>query len=89
MNSTDYVRAEDRIATFDNDGTCWVEKPLYIHLSANLDRFKELMEADPKLAEKQPFKAFASKDVGYFMDLLEKGKTDTIVGDPFGSLLRD
>jgi hypothetical protein len=24
----DFVRVEERIATFDNDGTLWVEKPL-------------------------------------------------------------
>ena len=27
--SKDYVSPEDRIATFDNDGTLWVEQPLY------------------------------------------------------------
>jgi hypothetical protein len=83
-NGNDYIKPADRIATFDNDGCCWNEKPLYIHLFANLDRFKELMKADAKVAEKQPFKAIASKDLSYFMDLLEKGETDTIVGDVFG-----
>ena len=82
--SKDFVRPEDRIATFDNDGTLWCEKPLYIHLFANLGRFKALMEANPKLAEKQPYKAIAIKDLDYFKDLLEKGKTDQIVGDVFG-----
>jgi len=83
-NGKDYVEPADRIATFDNDGCCWIEKPLYIHLFANLDRFKELMEADPKLADRQPYKAIASKDLSFFMDLLEKGQLDTIVGDIFG-----
>ena len=28
-----YVKPEDRIATFDNDGTLWSEKPLPIQLN--------------------------------------------------------
>ena len=39
----------ERIAVFDNDGTLWTEKPVYTHVFALLDRFKEQMAADPTL----------------------------------------
>lgn len=42
------------------------------------------MQADPKLADVQPFKAISSEDFDYLMDLLEKGEADTIDGDAFG-----
>jgi len=80
----DYVAPADRVATFDNDGCCWCEKPLYIHLFANLDRFKELMQADPTRAHNQPYKAIVEKDLSFFMGLMEEGEIGTIVGDLFG-----
>jgi hypothetical protein len=40
--SRDYVQPEDRIATFDNDGTLWVEQPMYVQLAFALDRVKAL-----------------------------------------------
>ena len=82
--SLDYVKPAARIATFDNDGTLWCEKPLYIHLFANLDRFKELMKENAELVEQQPYKAISSKDLSYFVGLMEKGEVDTIVRDLFG-----
>src|SRR4030095_6995282 len=41
-NSADYVPPEDRIATFDNDGTLWCEQPLYPQVVFALDRVKAL-----------------------------------------------
>lgn len=83
-NSRSYVEPEDRIATFDNDGTMWNEKPTYIHVFAVLDRFKEQMKADPSLAKKEPYKAVAKKDLGYFVGLVEHGKFLEVVGDLMG-----
>src|SRR4051794_29713166 len=39
--NADYVPVEDRIATFDNDGTLWCEMPL-VELIFTLDRLKAL-----------------------------------------------
>ena len=36
--SPDFVRPEERIATFDNDGTLWCEQPMYFQLLFALDR---------------------------------------------------
>ncbi len=35
-DSPDFVPPPERIATFDNDGTLWLEKPYYIQLSHGL-----------------------------------------------------
>jgi len=37
-----FVPPAERIATFDNDGTLWVEQPLYVQLVFVLDRVKAL-----------------------------------------------
>jgi hypothetical protein len=57
-----YVPPAERIATFDNDGTLWVEQPLYAQGFFALDRARELVRQDPSLAEKQPFKAIFEND---------------------------
>lgn len=85
-----YVPPEDRIATFDNDGTLWVEKPLYIHLLGVFAHMKEQMKADPSLKERQPYKAVATKDMGYFMAMFENAAFETVgsqlMGVPFGGM---
>ena len=63
--SPDFIPVEDRIATFDNDGTLWAEKPYVQELFA-FYRVKKMVEANPELAQKQPFKAVVEKDKTYF-----------------------
>ena len=36
--SPNFVPVAERIATFDNDGTLWIEKPMYVQLAFALDR---------------------------------------------------
>jgi hypothetical protein len=62
----DFVPVEDRIATFDNDGTLWVEKPLPNEVYFVLRRIRELAATDPALAARQPFKAALEGDAAYF-----------------------
>lgn len=59
--SPDFIPVENRIATFDNDGTLWAEKPYVQELFA-FYRVKKMAEAKPELAQKQPFKAVIEKD---------------------------
>jgi hypothetical protein len=59
----DYVPPEDRIATFDNDGTLWVEQPMYTQLAFALDRIKALAPERPEWKDKQPFKAVLEGDM--------------------------
>ena len=64
-----FVPAGERVATFDNDGTLWVEKPAYIQLLFAIQRLKELAAADPTLRDKPAFQAAATGDMGYFAGL--------------------
>ncbi len=64
--SPDFVPTADRIATFDNDGTLWAEKPLPSEVFFVLARLHELAARDPSLKTKQPFKAALDGDTAYF-----------------------
>jgi phosphoserine phosphatase len=58
----DYVAPEDRIATFDNDGTLWVEHPLYTQGVFALDRVAALAPEHPEWKDQEPFKAVLARD---------------------------
>jgi hypothetical protein len=57
-----YVAPEDRIATFDQDGTLWVEHPLYTQGVFALDRVKALAAEHPKWKTEEPFKSVLADD---------------------------
>jgi phosphoglycolate phosphatase-like HAD superfamily hydrolase len=57
-----FVAAEERIATFDQDGTLWVEHPLYSQLIYMFDRVGAVVTAKPALKNVQPFKTVISGD---------------------------
>ena len=61
--SPDHVPAPERIATFDNDGTLWAEKPVYFQLPFAVDRVRELAPRHPEWKEQQPFKGVLEGDV--------------------------
>jgi hypothetical protein len=68
----DYVPPADRIATFDNDGTLWCEKPMPIELGFILVRLAEMAEAGESLREKQPWKAARERDYEWLGDAITK-----------------
>ena len=61
--SEQYVTPNDRIATFDNDGTLWAEQPVYFQLIYALDRLRERAEADPSILSTDTLKAAAAGDI--------------------------
>lgn len=61
--SPDFVKVVDRIAVFDNDGTLWCEKPVYVQLAFALDRIKALEPEHPEWKDTQPYKALLSGDL--------------------------
>ena len=65
----DFVPPADRIATFDNDGTLWVEKPLPPQFDFVFGKWAEEVKADPSLAAQQPYKAIIEKDPAFFVGL--------------------
>ena len=64
----DYVEPEARIAVFDNDGTLWCEKPMYVQLDFLLRRFAEQAQADPSLRDQQPYRAAYTGDLTWLGD---------------------
>jgi phosphoglycolate phosphatase-like HAD superfamily hydrolase len=58
----DFIPVSERIATFDNDGTLWVEQPIYTQLSFAFDRVKTLAPQHPEWKTEQPFKALLEND---------------------------
>lgn len=57
-----YVEAEERIATFDQDGTLWVEHPIYTQALFALDRVADLAPKHPQRNNEEPFKSVLSKN---------------------------
>ncbi len=57
-----YVPPSERVATFDNDGTLWCEKPMPIELGFILMRLAEMAQADSSLRDTQPWKAAFEQD---------------------------
>jgi hypothetical protein len=62
LSSKNFVPPEDRIATFDQDGTLWVEHPLYTQAMFALDRVHALAPQHPEWQSQEPFKAVLSND---------------------------
>ena len=57
-----FVAPEARVATFDQDGTLWVEHPVYTQLMYSLDRVPAVVAKKPELAAVEPFKTVMSGD---------------------------
>ena len=71
--SPDFVPLEERIATFDNDGTLWVEQPIYTQFAFAIDRLKAAAPRHPEWIQEQPFRAALSGDLDAFAATGEKG----------------
>lgn len=80
--SKNFVPPAERIATFDNDGTLWLEKPMYIQLQHGLRAIGKAAAEKPELRERQPFKAVYEKDMAW----LGEAALDYARGDPRGIL---
>ncbi len=59
----DYVKPEERVATFDNDGTLWIEQPLYNQFVFAIDEVKRQANKHPEWATKEPFKSVLAGDM--------------------------
>ena len=74
----DFVPEDQRIATFDNDGTLWVEQPMYTQLAFALDRVKAMAPQNPDWKKKQPFKAVLDGNMRALAASGEKGLMEII-----------
>jgi phosphoserine phosphatase len=60
--SPKFVPPEDRIATFDQDGTLWVEHPMYTQVVYCLERVPAVVAQKPELKNREPFQTVLSGD---------------------------
>jgi len=74
----DFVPPAERIAVFDNDGTLWIEQPMYVQLAFILDRVKLLAPQNPEWKSQQPFKAVLDGDMEALASSGEKGLVELI-----------
>jgi phosphoglycolate phosphatase-like HAD superfamily hydrolase len=92
----DFVPAEQRIATFDNDGTLWCEQPVYFQLAFAFDRVKAMAPQHPEWKTTQPFKGLLDKDMKALVASGEKGLMQIMAAthasmttDDFSKAVRD
>jgi len=95
----DFVPPEDRIATFDNDGTLWAEKPLYFQFAFVIDRVHRLAPQHPEWSDEQPFKAIlegdavslhgdGAADIAKLLTATQAGMTQTEYAEAADAFLR-
>ncbi|MHA7774109.1 HAD family hydrolase [Roseibium sp. M-1] len=80
----DYVAPGDRIATFDNDGTLWVEHPMYTQLAFALDQVKAMAPDHPEWKTTQPFQAVLENDMEALGKAGEKGLMEIVAATHAG-----
>ena len=71
-----WVEPEDRIATFDNDGTLWTEHPVYFQFMFVSDRIRHLAPRHPEWQLQPPFKGILEGDTKAVAASGEHGVTE-------------
>jgi phosphoserine phosphatase len=82
--SADFIKPEDRIATFDNDGCLWSEQPYYFQLQFALDRVKTLAPQHPERNKNPLFKAVLDDDLKTVLSFGEHGLLELIMATHAG-----
>jgi phosphoglycolate phosphatase-like HAD superfamily hydrolase len=92
----EFIPVEQRIATFDNDGTLWAEQPIYFQIAFALDRVKALAPQHPEWRETEPFKAVLEGDRKALAAAGEKGLLQIVAAthagmttDEFSAIVAD
>jgi phosphoglycolate phosphatase-like HAD superfamily hydrolase len=80
----DFVPVSERIAVFDNDGTLWVEQPMYVQGVFAFDRLQALAPQHPEWRTEQPFKAALEGDHAKLADAGERGLVTLIMATHAG-----
>ena len=80
----DYVEPAERIATFDNDGTLWVEYPMYTQILFAFDRVRQLAPHHPEWKTTQPFKALLEGDMKTVGESGTRGLMEIVVATHSG-----
>ncbi len=76
--SPSFVKPEERMATFDNDGTLWAEQPMYFQFLFAMDRVKALAPQHPEWKTEEPFKSVLAGDMKGLLASGEKGVLEIV-----------
>jgi phosphoglycolate phosphatase-like HAD superfamily hydrolase len=85
----DYVAVPDRIATFDNDGTLWVEQPIYTQFAYAIAEVKRLADKHPEWKTQEPFKSVLAGDMKAVAAMGEKGMVEIVAATHSGITTAD
>jgi len=95
-NNTKFVPPQERIATFDQDGTTWVEQPIYSQVIFVFDRIAQLAPQHPEWKNKPPFKAIVTGDKAAMekftlkdVEVLAMATSTGMTEDAFQPIVRD
>ncbi len=80
----DYVAPPERVATFDNDGTLWIEQPMYNQFVFAVDEVKKQANQHPEWKDKEPFKSVLAGDMKAVAAMGEKGMLEIIAATHSG-----
>ena len=86
---TDYVVPPERIATFDNDGTLWIEQPIYTQFAFAVDRVKVTANKHPEWKTQEPFKSIVTGDLKGLAASGEKGMVEIVEATHSGMTTTD
>ncbi len=83
-DSPSFVPPGDRIAVFDNDGTLWVEQPLYVQAFFVFDRIRELAPHHPEWQTQEPFASVLRGDLKAAMSAGEPALVEMVMATHAG-----
>jgi phosphoglycolate phosphatase-like HAD superfamily hydrolase len=85
----DYVAPKDRLATIDNDGTLWVEQPIYTQFAFAIDEVKAQADKHPEWKTTDPFKSILAGDMKGLAASGEKGMVEVMAATHSGMTTTD
>ena len=85
----DYVAPAERIATFDNDGTLWIEQPIYTQFAFAIDRVKAMSNQHPEWKTQEPFASILKGDLKGLAASGEKGMVEIVAATHSGMTTTD
>jgi hypothetical protein len=83
-SSANFIKVEDRIATFDNDGNLWSEQPAYFQLFFAIDRVKKLAPEHPEWKTQEPYKSILEDNMAEFAKSGEHGILEIVMATHSG-----
>jgi hypothetical protein len=87
--TTDFLPVPDRIATFDMDGTLWVEMPIYTENAFVYDRLKTLSANNPDWQTTEPYASVFSSDGDALLSLNEQQWEEVMAASQVGLTIEE